>query len=90
MAIDDNQMYEFMRDMNTGMGSLLEGQKNQAEHISAVSKKVDRVELKIDAHVPDIEAHGRKAEGKLSSSFIAWVGLGIGVMTFIITFLKLK
>ena len=83
MGISDEETLRFMDesrrfhgDTKEILGRLIEGQKNNGEHISAVSRKVDATNERFDQHTESIEAHGigaaAKAEVRAQKNITTW------------------
>lgn len=76
MEINDNKFHDFLGEFREMRGEVRADIKNLGEHISAVSKKADRIHDSLESHKDDQGAHGADAREKHSGSLVAWLALG--------------
>ena len=80
----DESLQQFMQEVQRDLGALLEGQKNQGEHITWVSKKIDEntrvLQARFDAHVMDQDAHGLKIMRSNKNHGVAVAALVISLL----------
>ncbi|MDI6808516.1 MAG: hypothetical protein QME66_05980 [Candidatus Eisenbacteria bacterium] len=80
----DEGLQKFMQEVQRDLGTLLEGQKNQGEHITWVSKKIDAntrvIQERLDAHVSDQDAHGLKTMRSSKNQGVAVAALVISLL----------
>lgn len=84
------EILDHMLSTNTALGRIEAGQDKTLEYLNAVNANTKEVKKDLIEHKLDNEAHGKKAEGKVSAALIAWSGLAVALMTFVLSFLKLK
>jgi len=94
--VDDEPLIRFMRGVERDLGKLIEGNDNLQGHITAVSKKVDITNGRLDNHISDPAAHGIGAANEESKSNRASIGLivsvtmaMIGIISFVLSVARL-
>lgn len=89
MEIDDREFSKFWGEFREFRGEVRTDMKNMNEHISAVSKKADRIEAKADTHIVNTtDAHGKGAEERASKHNLAIWGLCLTVIGLLVTLIK--
>ncbi len=85
----DERMFEFMQETTRALGRIEEGVKNNSEHTMAVSRKADKIEVKLDNHIGNTtDAHGKGAEEKASKNIMGWLGWAVAVGGFLLAVVK--
>jgi len=80
MEINDSQLFDFMQDVSSKLGKLVEGQDNMADHITAVSHKADEIRESLNDHKDSADAHGMVAERRNSAATAIWVAIVISLL----------
>lgn len=80
---------EIMRAIGNLEGTVMQGFKGLEGHISGVSAKTDKIELKIDNHISTDQAHGSMAERRGVSGVIAIVSAFAACLGLIAALAKL-
>lgn len=82
MKIDDDNLFEFMQDVRGSLGRIEERQNNTVDHLKAVN-------VKLNGHIADPEAHGAGGERRATRAILGLIGLFISIVGVTIAFAKL-
>ena len=79
----DDKIFDSLQRLEHNTGRLVAGQENLEKYIQAVSNNAKQTEDRLETHVIDPEAHGRKAVQLSWQMALGVIGALIGIGAFI-------
>ena len=84
----DDKIFDSLQRLEHNTGRLVAGQENLEKYIQAVSNNAKHTEERLENHVVDPEAHGRKAIKLNWQMVFGVIGALIGIAAFIYAIAK--
>ena len=82
--VNEDKFDKFVGEFREFRGEMKANQKNNEEHLMAVSRKADKINDKLDDHAVDPAAHGSGSEEKAIKNWRSQINMGIGLITVLI------
>ena len=81
MHIEDDNLFLFMQDVRGSLGRIEERQSNTVDHLKAVN-------VKLNGHIADPDAHGAGGERRATRTILGLIGLLVSIIGVTIAFAR--